>query len=59
MLHNHHLSSGAGTIGDAPSGLSLTPPQETKRNYRCTSAANAVCKSTDSFKNSRLNKKQP
>jgi hypothetical protein len=34
-LHIHyHLSSGAGTIGqlvaDVPSGLSLTPPQETK-----------------------------
>jgi hypothetical protein len=35
LLHNHHLSSGAGTIGqlvaDVPSGLSLTPPQETKK----------------------------
>jgi hypothetical protein len=35
MLHIHHLSSGAGTIGrrmaDVPSGLSLTPPQETKK----------------------------
>jgi hypothetical protein len=35
LLHiHHHLSSGAGTIGqlvaNAPSGLSLTPPQETK-----------------------------
>jgi hypothetical protein len=31
----HHLSTGAGTIGqlvaDVPSGLSLTPPQETKK----------------------------
>jgi hypothetical protein len=31
--HHHHLSSGAGTIGqlvaDVPSGLSLTPPQFT------------------------------
>jgi hypothetical protein len=31
---HHHLASGAGTIGqtmaDVPSGLSLTPPQETK-----------------------------
>jgi hypothetical protein len=31
---HHHLSSGAGTIGqlvaDVPSVLSLTPPQETK-----------------------------
>jgi hypothetical protein len=35
LLHTHHLSSGAGTIGelvaDVPSGLSLTPPQETKK----------------------------
>jgi hypothetical protein len=35
MLHNHHhVLAGAGTIGqtvaDVPSGLSLTPPQETK-----------------------------
>jgi hypothetical protein len=35
LLHTrHHLSSRAGTIGqlvaDVPSGLSLTPPQETK-----------------------------
>jgi hypothetical protein len=36
LLHIHHLSSGAGTIGqlvaDVPSGLSLTPPQETKKS---------------------------
>jgi hypothetical protein len=36
LLHNHHhLSSGACTIGqleaDVPSGLSLTPPQETEK----------------------------
>jgi hypothetical protein len=36
LLHNHHhLSSGAGTIGqlvaDVPSGLSLTPSHETKK----------------------------
>jgi hypothetical protein len=35
LLHTHNLSSGAGTIGqilaDVPSGLSLTPPQETKK----------------------------
>jgi hypothetical protein len=36
LLHSHHhLSSRAGTIGqlvdDMPSGLSLTPPQETKK----------------------------
>jgi hypothetical protein len=35
MIHiHHHLSSGAGTIGqlvgDIPSGLNLTPHQETK-----------------------------
>jgi hypothetical protein len=34
LLHTHNLSSGAGTIGqilaDVTSGLSLTPPQETK-----------------------------
>jgi hypothetical protein len=34
LLHTHHLSSGAGAIiqlvADVPSGLSLTPPQETK-----------------------------
>jgi hypothetical protein len=35
MLHIHHLSSGAGTIGQlvvsVPSGLSLAPPQKEKR----------------------------
>jgi hypothetical protein len=36
LLHIHqHLSSGTGTIGqlvaDVPSGLSFTPPQETKK----------------------------
>jgi hypothetical protein len=35
FLHPHHLSSGAGTIGqlvaDVPSGLNLTPPHETKK----------------------------
>jgi hypothetical protein len=35
LLHTRHLSSGAGTRGqlvaDVPSGLSLTPPQETKK----------------------------
>jgi hypothetical protein len=34
-IHHHHLSSGAGTVGpivaDVPSGLSLTPQQETKK----------------------------
>jgi hypothetical protein len=36
LLHTHDLSSGAGTKGqlvaDVPSGLSPTPPQETKKN---------------------------
>jgi hypothetical protein len=35
LLHNHYLSSGAGTVSqivaDVPSGLSLTPPQKTKK----------------------------
>jgi hypothetical protein len=40
LLHaHHHLSSGAGTIGqtmaDVPSGLSFTPPQETKNKTIC------------------------
>jgi hypothetical protein len=34
VLHTHYLSSGAGAISqlvaDVPSGLGLTPPQETK-----------------------------
>jgi hypothetical protein len=38
LLHSHHLSSEAGTIGqlvtDIPSGLSLTPPRETKKKKR-------------------------
>jgi hypothetical protein len=37
MLYIHHLPSGAGTIDQlvagVPSGLSLTPPQETKKVY--------------------------
>jgi hypothetical protein len=36
LLHTHHLSPRTGTIGqivtDVPSGVSLTSPQETKRN---------------------------
>jgi hypothetical protein len=36
LLHTHHLSSGAGTIGqlvaDVPSGPGLTPSQEPKKN---------------------------
>jgi hypothetical protein len=35
LLHIHHLSFGAGTVGQTvaniPSGLSLTPPKETKK----------------------------
>jgi hypothetical protein len=35
LFYVHHLSSGAGTIGqlvaEVPSGLSHTPPQETKK----------------------------
>jgi hypothetical protein len=35
LLHIHHLSSGAGTIGqlmaDVPSGFNLTPSQETTK----------------------------
>jgi hypothetical protein len=38
LLHIHHLSSGAGTMGqivaDVPSGLSLTPPQEKEKLER-------------------------
>jgi hypothetical protein len=45
LLHIHdHLSSGAGTTGqlvaDVPSGLSLTPSQETKKK---TSRVNITC----------------
>jgi hypothetical protein len=39
LFHTHHLSSFAGTIDqlvfDIPSGLSLTPPRETKREKIC------------------------
>jgi hypothetical protein len=43
LLHIHdHLSSGAGTIGqlvaDVPSGLSLTPTQETKKKKNASVA---------------------
>jgi hypothetical protein len=35
LLHTYHLSSGPGTIGqlvaDVPTGLSLTPPRESKK----------------------------
>jgi hypothetical protein len=37
-FHTHHSSSGAGIIGqlvgDVPSGLSLTPAQETKKKKK-------------------------
>jgi hypothetical protein len=43
LLHTH-LSSGAGTIGqkvaDVPSGLSLNPPQETKKKIKNCSDMN-------------------
>jgi hypothetical protein len=43
LLHTQHLPSGAGTIGqlvaDVPSGLSLAPPQETKKKDRRPSFA--------------------
>jgi hypothetical protein len=38
IFHTHHLSSRAGTIGqvvtDVPSGLSLTPPQKSKKKKK-------------------------
>jgi hypothetical protein len=38
LLHIHHLSSGAGIIGqtvtDVPSGLSLTPPPKTNKKKK-------------------------
>jgi hypothetical protein len=40
LLYTHYLASEAGTRGqlvaDVPSGLSLTPPQETKKKKRST-----------------------
>jgi hypothetical protein len=58
LLHiHHHPSSGVGTIGqlvtDVPSGLSLTPPQETKKklkNYR-TKTSNITESVIERFKN--------
>jgi hypothetical protein len=54
LLHTHHhqhLSSGAGTIGqtvaDVPSGLSLIPPQETKKETKNYYMASEGC----TFKN--------
>jgi hypothetical protein len=42
LLHTHHLSSGAGTIGQlvavVPSGLSLTPHQETIKKTKLVSS---------------------
>jgi hypothetical protein len=44
LLHTHHLSSGAGTIGqilaDVPSGLSLTPPREIKKKLYYSLSSN-------------------
>jgi hypothetical protein len=44
---HHHLSSRAGTIGqtvtEVPSGLSLTPPQETKKNRMLTDLKERGC----------------
>jgi hypothetical protein len=38
LLHTHHLSSGSGIVGqlvtDVPSGLILSPPQETKKTKK-------------------------
>jgi hypothetical protein len=55
LLHiHHHLSSGAGTIGqtvaDVPSGLSLTPPQETKIKAR-----EVMCEDVDCLKLAEVN----
>jgi hypothetical protein len=37
---HHHSSTGAGTLGktvaDVPSGLSLSPPRETKKKILCS-----------------------
>jgi hypothetical protein len=49
LLHiHHHLSSGAGTIGqtvaDVPSGLSLTLPQEIKTNNNPSLSQHIVLK---------------
>jgi hypothetical protein len=44
LLHIPHLSPGAGTVGkivaDVPSGLSLTPPQDIKKNIYCSKNKN-------------------
>jgi hypothetical protein len=44
LLHTHHLSFGAGTIGklvaDVPSELSLTPTRETKKNLPRNNVSN-------------------
>jgi hypothetical protein len=48
LLHIHHLSSGPGTIAqlvaDVPSGLSLIPPQETKKMKRFRECENRALK---------------
>jgi hypothetical protein len=47
LLHTHHLSSGAGTTGQlvagVPSGLSLTPPQETTKLNGSSERRNKAC----------------
>jgi hypothetical protein len=49
LLHIHHLSSGDGTVGQlvaaVPSGLSLTPPQETKLKLNSRSISIAAVNS--------------
>jgi hypothetical protein len=56
LLHTHHLSSGGGTIGqlvaDVPSGLSLTPPQETIKNFSSSFAFFIYVFSTPLFSSS-------
>jgi hypothetical protein len=48
LIHIHHLSSRAGTIGqfvaDVPSGLSLTPPQEIKKKLPLVSVCGEIRK---------------
>jgi hypothetical protein len=47
LLHTHHLSRRIGIIGqivaDVPSGHSLTPPQETKKNPPCGFPSEPCC----------------
>jgi hypothetical protein len=42
--HTHQLLSGAGTlVADVPSGLSLTPPQETKKKEGIVAKFKLLC----------------